>query len=590
MQPRIAIVTKLLPCAAIVLACALVYDRLAGYDFVEYDDPLHIFANPHFNPLTWSGVAYFWTHAYEQLYIPVAYSVFALLCLIAQTPHAELYTQVGAPFNPHVFHIANIVLHTASALIVFCLLRRIVKQDFAALVGALVFALHPMQVESVAWVSELRGLLATLLCLASVLAYTRATRGSYALASVLFVLALLSKPSAVTLPPIVLAVDYLIDRRTWQRYALELGPWLLVAAALLIVTRSVQGVPAAAMTPLASRPLIAADALAWYAWKTIVPIHLAIDYGRSPHAVLLGSLLWAKLAIVIVALAPIALATRRWPWVGAAAVVWVAALLPVLGLVPFAYQYYSTVADRYAYLAMLGVSIAVASLLSRRPNMRALGLIPIVLGVLAFHQCGMWANTLKLMENEFAVNPVSVIGLVNLGNAFEENGRALEAKGFALRALRIDPSNSIAHMNLGNTLVDLGRPREALAEYDRAIAIEPGLRKAHYDRGSTLMKLGDNVGAIAEFDREIALSGYPPANINKGLALIELRRPVEAIAPIEQAIATGAPKVSWYTNLALAQAMAGRGGDARASIDKALALDPQDETALALSRMVGNAR
>lgn len=569
----------------IVVACALVFGQSAGFDFILFDDQLHTFENPFLNPPSWAGLAHLWQHPYEQLYVPLAYTLFALLAVLAQAPHPERFTQTGAPFNPHVFHVTNITLHACSALLVFFLLRRIVTKDLPALTGALLFALHPLQVESVAWISELRGLLAALLCLASLTAYTKQGWPRYALATFLFVLALLAKPSAVALPLIAVPVDALINRRSWKQYVIEIGPWLAIAAVFLLLTRGVQTIPPAALAPIARRPLVAAGALAFYAGKTIAPLGLAVDYGRTPSVILSRPRIWAEALGVIAAVVCAWFARKRWPWAAAAAIVWAAGLLPVLGLAPFAFESHSVVADRYAYLSLFGPALALAVALAKtrvRWPFAVAGIALVMLGALAHGRCGAWKSTISIMRAELGVNPNSSIGLVNIGNAYVKNGEPRKAEAYLRREIQLDPRSSLAHLDLGNALVDEGRTAEALTEYDDAIAIEPTLRKAHYDRGIGLMNIGDLTDAIAEFDNEIALTGYPPARVNKGIVLIELRRPAEAIPVLQQAIASGRPTTSWYTNLALAQAMTGHVDDASASIAKALAIDPADRTALSI--------
>ncbi len=618
--------SRALAVAIIVVACVAVYGRALGFDFVAYDDQIHVYANPFLNPPTWANVAHFWTAPYEKLYVPLSYTLFAALCVIARKPADASFPSVPS-LNPAIFHGANLILHIASSLLVFALIRRIVKVDLAALAGSLVFALHPVQVESVAWISELRGLLASALGLAAVALYTRSvpkagstylTRAYFA-AIGLFALSVLAKPSAVVIPAVALLVDMLSNRRSAMEYAAQLGPWFAIAVAFIAVTHSAQPVRDALNVPLAARPLVAGDALAFYIGKLILPWPLSIDYGHDPRTVLANGL------TKFVWLVPVAVAIgvwavrKRWPWLPITVGISLAALAPMLGLVPFTYQYISTVADRYAYLALIGPAIALAIVVAKEGKRAAIptAVVVAVYAALSGIHLGAWRNTFTLMTSTLAVNPASAgahldLGALyadrsefdraevefatavklrpdyseahyNLGNMLKERGAYQQAIDEYHKAIEIDPQRGVLYMNLANVVLDTGHPKEALEIFDVAEELDPRLPKVDYNRGNALMQLGRNDEALASFQKEIAKNpNFASSYINAGIILVSLHRLTEAEAVMTQGVQVGKPTAARYANLAYVNAQLGHVSDAARNLATAQQIDPNDESVKAI--------
>ena len=369
------------PVLAALLALALtlaVFHQVGQFQYVDWDDTLHVCGNPYLDPVSVAHVLHFWLKPYHSLFIPVSYTAYSLLALIARQPIPLPAPEGGTTlYDPRVFHIASLALHLVNVLLVFGLLRRIVKNSWAAFGGTLLFALHPAQVESVAWISELRGLLGSCFALLSLTLSLRSAltpadpeeaarrRWLYAGALACFVLALLSKPSTVVTPLFAVLLDAVVARRGLRPILRTLPGWGIAALGCIVMTHSVQHVPADLVMPWWQRPFIAGDALAFSLAETLLPLHLGIDYGRSPLFVMdhpwgyatwlvpfgLGLLLWRL--------------RRRFPMLGLGGLLFVAGLLPTLGFVPFLFQTYSTVADRYLYLALLGPSLMLAWALSQ---------------------------------------------------------------------------------------------------------------------------------------------------------------------------------------------------------------------------------
>ncbi|MDR3708873.1 MAG: tetratricopeptide repeat protein [Capsulimonadaceae bacterium] len=611
----------------LMLLVLIVFGRMASSDFIWLDDPIHTFANPYLRHVTFADLAHFWLHPYKGLYIPVSYMAFAALADAARVSGTPM-SDTGALLNPRVFHVASIAVHIANVFLVLVLLRRIVRDDIAAFAGALLFAIHPIQVESVAWIAEMRGLLCGLFSLACLLVYVREKRlpAHYIASFAFFVLALLSKPSAVVLPLIAAIMDALVYRRSWRSILLESTPAIVVSGLVLMVTRSQQSLVDSIDVAPWLRPLVAGDACCFYLAKLFVPIGLCIDYGRTPLAALADPLSRVEW-IVPMALVGIAWAlARRAPYASAGIGVFLVALLPVLGLVPFRYQYYSTVADRYGYFAMLGAALllagGVASLrkLERIPSAPAVFLgavLFVAMALTAESQCRVWVNTGTVMRQALTVNPQSAVAYVQLGNWLAVRGHDDLAMADFRQAERLRPEMAVAHYDVAGELSKAGRYREALDEYGVALRIDPDNVEAqshlahaliacgrygeaiseielvraadrnapglHDDFGSALMGLGRLPEALAEFEKAIAAEpASPSAYVNSGIVLIKEGRYAEADGALTKAISIGPPKAEWYTNLAAAQFLQGRRTEAARSIACALRIDPRYAGALRL--------
>jgi len=464
----------------LMLITGIVFHDVLSAGFVRWDDSLHVYDNPYLHPVSAAHLARFWAAPYRHLYVPISYTVYWLLALAAHLP-APVRTADGVwvDLNPRVFYTANLLLHGASVLLVFALLRRLLPgnnaavNDWAAGAGALLFAVHPVQVESVAWVSEMRGLLAGTLSLLALLAYVRSAAAGngkcwYYLSTAIFALALLAKPSAVAVPLMAALIDSLLlcrPRRVWIR---ALAPWGLLCIALLWVTHTAQPVTTDIVTPLWTRPFIAGDALAFALGKLLWPAKLGIDYGRSP--VWLMTQGWAYFT----GLLPLALGILAWlgrfrfPWPAGAFGLFAAALLPTLGLTPFVFQIYSTVADRYLYLALLGPALVLAWVLQRV----WLGEGKAWLRLAAGSVCGMgllfcaltssiqalcWQNSIALFTQALAVNPRSWGAANNLAAVLVDQGQPQKALSPLAIALRLRPDYAEAHANRGVAWIELGQ-------------------------------------------------------------------------------------------------------------------------------------
>jgi hypothetical protein len=487
----------------VVIGTLLVFYPVYSHDFVTWDDTHNVAANQDMLSPSWEKVKWYWTNSYKDLYIPVTYTLWAGVASVAQIAGPQ-----GVQLNPAVFHAVNSLLHVASAVVVFAILRRLIGNVWAALLGALFFAVHPVQVEPVAWVSGMKDVLSGLLALTAVLAYILFAQSNklwwHALATAAFVLAMLAKPSAVVVPFVVLIIEWLVLKRGLRDAIVGPALWFMFALPVVVVGMLAQKASLPFVPPLWARPVVALDALAFYFMKLLAPFHLAIDYGRSPQWLWSSWQIWVTWAIpVVVTLIVMWVVWRlKFVLIAAALAVMTAALLPVLGFVPFDFQSYSTTADHYLYFAMLGPAMLIAAVVHRWMKRAVIGAVVVWILFLALQshlQSWVWHDSQSLFQHTVDANPTSLVGLVNLGKYYADLGPPLarqemyQAAEQSLRqaitlyekAVRYWPNDAQAREGLANThatlgwvIVMQGRVDPAIAEFETALKLNPNNAEA----------------------------------------------------------------------------------------------------------------
>ncbi len=359
----------------LVVTTLVVFAPVVSSKFTTWDDNLNVSKNPWFNPPTTDSMLEMWRHPVYDLYIPLTYTVWGILASLAELPVPD---SDGMQLNPAVFHVANLLVHLSAVLMLYALLRHIVGRRWPAAAGALLFAIHPIQVEPVAWVTGMKDVLSGALSIASLWQYVlyanaerhglsfQRRRIHYGISLATFVLALLAKPSAVMVPAAAIVLDAWIMRRSWPKVWRAVAPMLVISAGWMLHAKMVQTVAAPADGGRAwLRPLIATDTLAFYLYKLIFPLRLGFHYDRAPLTVIQHHWLyytWIFPAAVAGVLVVFSKKLSRFLLLPSAAL-FVVGIVPVLGLVPFAFQRYATVADRYLYVSMIGPALALAALL-----------------------------------------------------------------------------------------------------------------------------------------------------------------------------------------------------------------------------------
>ncbi len=570
-----------LRCLLLVAATLVAYQRVWHAGFI-WDDDAHVI-RPGLASL--HGLWRIWSEpGATQQYYPVLYSAFWLELRLWG------YAALG-------YHLANVALHAAAACLLYGVLRRLSVPG--ALLGAAAFALHPVCVESVAWISEQKNTLSAVFYLAGALAYLRFEEGRrprwYAAGTGLFVLALLSKTVTATLPAALLVVAWWRrGRLAWRGDLAPLAPWIAMGAAAGAVTagmeRAFVGAGEAAFAlGTAERFLVAGRAVWFYLGKLFWPEGLIFIY---PRWTLDARSLWQDLLPVAVAavLAALFALRRRSRAPLAAALLFTGTLFPALGFIDVYPFRFSFVADHFQYLAaamMLSAAAAAFALGAARlsPGLRsaawaASACAVAALGVQTWRQSAIYMDVGTLWQATIARNPGCWMAYNNLGLALMADGQADAAIPRYVEALEINPGFAGAHNNLGIALMKQGRVDEAAAQYRLALEIEPGDPETHNNLGIALRRLGRMEESVEQY--RLALEIRPDdfgTNFNLGNALLQMGRVNEAIARLEKAVDLSPGYADAHVNLANALRRAGRTDEAVDQYGKALAIDPANERA-----------
>lgn len=569
---------------ALGLAVAAVYGATGGFSFVHLDDDAYVFANPIVQRgWTMEGLIAAFTRFQVANWHPLTWASHML--------DAELFGASQRSAGAH--HLVSVALHAASAAILYLALRRMTGDPWRCAWVAALFAVHPLRVESVAWVAERKDVLSGLFFMLALLAYARYARrpgpGAYALVLVFALLGLLSKPMLVTLPFVLLLLDVWPLRR-WTpfgaprparpgakptaprpaaaplgRLLLEKAPLFAMVAGAIAATLAAQG-GAQAMVDLAWPWRIVTPALAYvtYVGKTLWPANLAVYYvhpgtlaGASPASFALP----AAAAILALAAATVAVVrgAARFPWAFTGWFWFLGMLVPVVGLLQVGGQFW---ADRYAYLPTIGLYLMAAwgtgEFVARRPAARpitaTLALAAIVASAVAARaQVAVWRDSRTLFEHALRVTRDNWMIENNLGSYLSiEDPASMEARRHLEASVRIRPVLADSHANLALVLSNQGEIDAARAHWSRALELDPG---------------------------------HVPARVGLGSLKIRERRFAEARADFEAALRADPANPRAHTMLGVALAATGERAPAREHLDEALRLDPRSAPALnALAR------
>jgi tetratricopeptide (TPR) repeat protein len=555
--------------ALLFLAAFAAYGPALHGGFV-WDDDFHV-TRPELRSL--AGLARIWfTPGATAQYYPVLHSAFWL----------EHRLWGDLPFG---YHVANVLLHGTAAGLLILLLRRLAIPG--AVLAGFLFALHPVAVESVAWVSEQKNTLSTVLYLLSALAYLRFDRERrarwYVLALGGFLAAMLSKSVTASLPAALLVVFWWQrGRLSWRRDVLPLAPWLILALAGGLFTAWVEhayiGAQGAqfAFTPL-QRVLVAGRAIWFYLGKLLWPANLIFIYPRwrVDPAVPWQDLLPLAAIGMFVALAAL---RRRSRAPLAAWLCFTGTLFPALGFVNVYPFLFSFVADHFQYLASLAILALAAAGWARwrsRAAPAAAAAVLGLLGVLTWRQCRAYRDAATLYRTTLERNPACWMADTNLGTLLVEQGRPQDALIYFQRALALKPDSPEAHVDRGDALRVLHRDAEARQDYEEALRLRPAYPDGHYNLGVVLAASGQLPAAIAEYREAIRLApAHVRAHNNLANALRQGGRVAEAVAEGERARALAPDSAEVRNTLGVAYGAAGRVPAAIAEIQEAVRLRP----------------
>ena len=643
----------------IVVTMAL-YWPVTGYDFISFDDPGYVAANPHVQGgVTWQSTGWALTTLDLGLWHPLTWMSHMLDCQ-------------WFGLRPGWHHLTNVLWHTANTVLLYLVLRGMTGALWRSAAVAALFALHPLHVESVAWVAERKDVLSTFFVLLTLWAYRGYTRGGrgksegrnpkaegnpkaeirsskpegtaqaavpgsafevrasaafspvpssifYLLALFFFALGLMSKPMIVTLPLLLLLLDYWPLGRMGKRMqnaecrmqngeardtchaprtthhalrtrllrlVLEKVPFLALAVLTGLITlhaaKGVDSLPSAVQSPMTDRLANATLSYAWYFLEAFWPGNLAVYYpfpgSFSAWAVVGAALLLAGISVATLCLA------RRRPYLVVGWLWYLVTLLPVIGLIQLAgYSH----ADRYSYVPLIGVFLGLTRGAGewvshwRGP---ALGCVAAVAGavillclVRARQQVGYWKDSETLFRHALAVTRDNWLAHLSLGDAFREKGQINEAMRQYREALRIAPAVPGAHVNLGVALAQNGQFDEAIGQYREALREHPDDANAHYNLGNALGKQGQSQEAIRQYEEAIRVKpDHAEAHANLGLALAKSGQTDEAIRQYEEALRLNPDLADAHNGLGAALDQKGQIDEAIRHLQEALRLKASD--------------
>jgi protein O-mannosyl-transferase len=563
--------------ALIFITTLVAYFPALTGDFL-WDDAGHI-TSPALQ--SWSGLMRIWFEpGVTQQYYPLLHTAFWL----------EHRVWGDATLG---YHLINVLWHATSACLLVAILRRLAVPG--AVLAALVFALHPVCVESVAWIAEQKNTLSTVFCLAAAFAWLRfeddRRPARYVVASLWFLAALLTKTVTATLPGVLLVVAWWRrGRLSWRDDVRPLLPWLTLGLAAGLGTswfeRTQIGATGGDFTlGVVERGLLAGRVVWFYLGKLLWPAGLTFFYPRwTIDATVAWQWLFPGAALGLLALLVWWQKRHRAPL--AAALLFGGMLFPVLGFVnvyPFVFSY---VADHFQYLASLGLIAFLAAAatrgfaLIRWPRWSGTAVaagVLLILGGLTWRQSGMYRDVFTLYETTLARNPSSWVAHLNLGTALDEAGQPEEGLPHLQRALELKPGLPETLNSLGNVLNRLGRSREALPLLEQAVRIQPRFAGAHNTLGVALMSLGRAGEGIAAFGRAVELDPkLATARVNLGWALANNGRVAEAVAQFEQVLRLQPDLADAHIKWGLTLAMHGNTTGAVPHLERAVELQPEN--------------
>ena len=532
-----------------------VYWQVTGHGFIDFDDPGYVRDNPYVHGgLTGEGIKWAFTTNAEANWHPLTWLSLML--------DAELYP--GGAQNPRGYHLTNLVLHALNVLLLLEVLFSYTGQFWRSVCVAALFAVHPLHVESVAWISERKDVLSMLFFLLTLFCYVRyVMQGSimwYALTAAALACGLMSKPMLVTLPFVLLLLDWWPLRRmsdaspqlvgaktTVVRLLLEKIPFLIICAISACITMFVQvgskQLEDGIWIPLGDRVANAAVSYVRYLGKTVWPVDLAVLY---PNPSMIGRPFWsswqvAVAAALVVAMTLLALAfCRRRPYFIVGWLWFLGTMVPVIGLVQIGRH---SMADRYAYIPLIGLyimivwSIADVKFLSRWSAAALAVLVVGALAALTFRQAGHWSGSIALFEHTLNVTKDNWLIHNNLAEMYKREKRLEEAAGQLQRALAIYPECDWVHNHLGEVHFEDGRIYDAQTEFARAVELDPRYVKARINLGVTLQNRKQSEQAVEQFQKALELEPSSfEARHGLAVSLNDLGRASEAITVVEQGI------------------------------------------------------
>jgi tetratricopeptide (TPR) repeat protein len=498
--------------------------------------------------------------------------------------------------HPLGYKLVNLALHIGNVLLAWRLLRLLGAPNVAAWLAAAIFGVHPMQVESVAWITERKNVLSTFFYLLSLIAFIAYLKNEdypvrrYLICFLLYALALFAKTTACTLPAALVLVLWLQRRRIDRAWWLRIAPFVVWGLAMGVITMWVehvkQGTRGADFSlPIIDRALVASRALWFYLGKLFYPSNLTFSYPKwdiNPR----DPLQYAWPAVTVVASWMLWRHRNRFQPAAAGLAFFAAALVPMLGFFSLFTFLYTYVADHYAYLAILGPITVIALLLVGRPVLASSARVPsrvaaigilVILCTLTWRQSRVYASALDIWTDVLKKNPDSWMAHNNLATILLERGDLDGAQMHLERALALRPVHAEAMLNLGRVFEERHDLDTAIQWYRKAAAARSNYDAIYYNLGRALASKGDRAGAVDAYQKAIAISpDHVLARTNLGVVYSEMGRLDDAIAEYQQVLKLDPRSIPARTNLGNAYLQQGKAADAIAQWNIVLRQDPNN--------------
>jgi len=502
--------TSLLVILLIVIAFAAFFPSLRN-GFTLWDDDLYVTDNPVIMTLSTASVRHILSTFQLGFYHPLT-----LLSFMAEYHFFRL--------NPFPYHLTNLILHTLNTILVFLFIVLLCKDRFGAAVTAILFCIHPLHVESVAWIAERKDVLSAFFLLGTLTAYLsyreRSSRSAYILSLVLYLLSFLAKPVGLTAPLLLILCDWL-QRRTIDRKSLiDKAPYaviaLVFAAVAFLAEKKVGAINRTGAVTSIDNLLIGCHALIFYIYKSVFPLGLSAVY--PPPERIDGHLTFffflAPVGVLILA-AAVFLARNRARAAAFGSLFYAVSILPVLQIVPITW---TIAADRYTYLPLIGLFYlagagcswiyARVSRPTRAAVMIIIALAALSLGSLTRQRCAVWHDSVSLWSDVIRSYPRFALAYMNRGYAFSVRGQFLEAIADYDKAILIDPSDAETLNNRGSAYAAIGARDRAIAEYSASLAIKPANMKALNNRANAYLAAGAYDQAIADYMEALRVEAW----------------------------------------------------------------------------------
>ena len=581
----------------VALIVAVVFLPALRNGFVSWDDEKNFLENPNYRGLGLANLRWMWTTFHLGHYVPLSWMTLGL--------DYELWGM-----NAAGYHATSIFIHALNSALLFLLARTLFARaiprhassratDWAAAVAALLFALHPLRVESVVWITERRDVLSLFFYLSTLIVWLRAIAGEtydagrYWASVVLFLCALLSKATAMTLPAVLVLLDvYPLRRLTaanWRNLAspsirriyLEVVPFAALSIASIVL--SIVALHPPEQLPLGTKVAVSAFSLCFYLLKSVLPTGLSPLYEMPRHVDPFGAIYLASYIAVAVLVVGAVLLRKRFPGYVAGLAGFVLISLPMLGVVQNGPQ---IAADRYTYHSTPALALIVGSalfLVLEIPSWLRFAISGAALGSLAIAtvaQTSVWRDSRRLWSHALDVDPSSSVAHSAYSSLLFKDDEVPEALDHARRAIALAPNYAEAHNDLGVGLMRTGDPAGAVVEFRRSIALKPTYHEAENNWGIAEAQRGNLAEALIHYRRAVALDpDYADAHVNIGNLLVRERRFAEAMPHYAEALRIRPDEADAHFNWGVALAQEGKFGDAIPHFRAAVAIRPTFQTA-----------